>query len=315
MRVLITGASGRIGRALAVRLARDHQVRGFDRVPSSTAHWVSDLGDLALLKRALQGVEAVVHTAALHAPQVGRVDDAEFERINLQASHSLAGLAVAAGVGHAVSTSTTALYGGAASQSDQAGLAGQASWVDEHLAPQPRNIYHRSKLAGQAALQGWAEAGGFALTVLRMSRCFPETAPQMALAQLHRGIDARDVAQAHTLALARPQPGVRLLVWSGATPFGPADLVALKHDAPAVLRQRAPALVAAFAQRRWALPAGIDRVVSPARAMQQLGWQPRYGFDEMLRQLDEGSPGVLPPGFEVAQPADKQPVGSMAGCP
>lgn len=311
MRLLITGASGRIGRALAVRLARDHAVRGFDRAPSSTAHWVGDLGDLDLLKRALQGVDAVVHTAALHAPQVGRVDDAEFERINLQASHTLAELAVAAGVRHLVYTSTTALYGAAASPPDQ---ADPASWVDEDLAPQPRNVYHRSKLAAEAALRGWAEAGGFALTLLRMSRCFPETAPQMALARLHRGIDARDVAQAHALALARPAPGVRLLVLSGATPFQPADRVALRHDAPAVLRQRAPALVAAFAQRGWALPAGIDRVVSPARAMQQLGWQPRYGFDEVLRQLDEHSPEVLPPGFEVALPADPQPTGCRAAC-
>ena len=308
MRLLITGASGRIGRALAVRLARGHQVCGLDRLPSSTAHWVGDLGDRALLQRALQGVDAVVHTAALHAPQMGLADEAEFQRINVQASHTLAELAVAAGVGQLVYTSTTALYGDAATATDRAG------WVDEDLPPQPRNTYHRSKLAAEAALRGWAEAGAFGLTVLRMSRCFPETAPQMALARLHRGIDARDVAQAHALALARPQPGCRLFVLSGATPFQPADVVTLKHDAPAVLRQRAPALVAAFAQRGWALPAGIDRVVSPARAMQQLGWQPRHGFDEVLRQLDDESSEVLPPGFEVAQPADKRSAGLWAAC-
>ena len=98
MRLLITGASGRIGRALAVRLARGHQVCGLDRLPSSTAHWVGDLADRALLQRALQGVDAVVHTAALHAPQMGLADEAEFQRINVQASHTLAELAVAAAV-------------------------------------------------------------------------------------------------------------------------------------------------------------------------------------------------------------------------
>jgi general nucleoside transport system ATP-binding protein len=71
---------------LVVRLARQHQVLGLDRVPSSTAHWVGDLGDAALLRRALQGVDAVVHTAALHAPQVGLVPDAEFQRINVDAT-------------------------------------------------------------------------------------------------------------------------------------------------------------------------------------------------------------------------------------
>jgi UDP-glucose 4-epimerase len=40
-----------------------------------------------------------------------------------------------------------------------------------------------------------------------MGRCFPEPAPAMALARLHRGIDARDVAEAHALALDTARAG------------------------------------------------------------------------------------------------------------
>jgi len=294
MKILVTGATGRVGRALMVRLAQQHQVQGFDRAPSSTAHWVGDLGDAALLRRALQGVDAVVHTAALHAPQVGRVPDAEFQRINVDATHALAEAARAAGVRQLLYTSTTALYGDAATPPDAAG------WVDETLAPQPRTIYHRSKQAAEQLLARHAEAGAFGLTILRMSRCFPETAPQMASARLHRGVDARDVAEAHALALDTARPGSRVYVISGASPFQLADVAALKADAPAVLHQRAPALVQAFADRGWALPASIDRVYSPALAERELGWQPRFGFAEVLRQLDETSPEVLPPGFPVA---------------
>jgi nucleoside-diphosphate-sugar epimerase len=296
MKVLVTGASGRVGRALVVRLARQHQVRGLDRAPSSTAHWVGDLADAALLARALQGVDAVVHAAALHAPQVGRLPDAEFQRVNVDATRALADAACAAGVGQFVYTSTTALYGDAATPAHAAG------WVDERLSPQPRSIYHRSKLAAEQLLAGCADAGAFALTVLRMSRCFPETAPQMACARLHRGVDARDVAEAHALALATARPGSRVFIISGATPFQPGDARALKADAPAVLRQRAPALVQAFAERGWPLPASIDRVYSPALAQRELGWQPRFGFESVLQQRDEESPEVLPPGFPVAGP-------------
>lgn len=294
MKILVTGATGRVGRALVVRLGLQHQVLGLDRAPSSTAHWVGDLGDATLLRRALQGVDAVVHTAALHAPQVGHVPDAEFQRINVDATRTLADAACAAGVGQLVYTSTTALYGDAATP------AGAAGWVDETLAPQPRTVYHRSKLAAEQLLARHADAGAFGLTILRMSRCFPETAPQMACARLHRGVDARDVAEAHALALATARPGSRVYLLSGATPFLPADMAALKADAPAVLRQRAPALVQAFADRGWALPASIDRVDSPALAQREPGWLPRFGFADVLRQLDDASPEVLPPGFPVA---------------
>lgn len=307
MKILVTGASGRIGRALVVRLARQHQVQGLDRAPSSTAHWLGDLGDAALLRQALQGVDAVVHAAALHAPQVGRVSDAEFQRSNVDATRSLAEAAIAAGVGQFIYTSTTALHGDAATPTDAAG------WVDEALVPQPRTIYHRSKLAAEQLLARYADAGAFGLTVLRMGRCFPEPAPLMAVARLHRGIDARDVAEGHALALAAARPCSRMYLLSGATPFQPGDLAALKADAPAVLRLRAPALVHAFAMRGWPLPARIDRVYSPALAMRELGWQPRHGFESVLQQLDDGSSEVLPPGF-VAADAAPLPVPRTEGC-
>ena len=51
MKILVTGATGRVGRALVVRLGLQHQVLGLDRAPSSTAHWVGDLGDATLLRR------------------------------------------------------------------------------------------------------------------------------------------------------------------------------------------------------------------------------------------------------------------------
>lgn len=289
MKILVTGSSGRVGRAICVRLCRDHEVMGLDRMPSSTADVVGDVADVALLRNALRGVDAVVHTAALHAPQVGIAQDAEFENVNVRATRALAGLAAASGVRRFVFTSTTALYGTAAKPNLRAG------WVDEELPPQPETIYHRSKLAAEAILEAASCEGGLAVTVLRMSRCFPEPAPLMAAYRLHRGIDARDVADAHALALEAALPGFRRFVISGATPFRPEDSDELLRDAPAVLRRRAPELVEAFARRGWNLPDSIDRVYSPALAIQELGWRPRHGFTEVLKLLDEQSSEVLPP--------------------
>ena len=287
MKVLVTGSSGRIGRAICARLRLEHQVIGLDRAPSSESRLIGDVADAALLRRALREVDAVVHTAALHAPHVGHASDDEFERVNVEATRTLAGLAAESGVGNFVFTSTTALYGSASTPRTAAG------WVDEDLTPQPLTIYHRTKLAAERLLEEASIENKLAVTVLRMSRCFPEAAPLMAVYRLHRGIDARDVADAHALALESGAQGFRRFVISGATPFRPEDVDALMRDAPAVLARRAPDLVEAFTRRGWSLPASIDRVYSPARAMQQLGWTPRFGFGEVLNMLDRGSPEVL----------------------
>jgi len=287
MRVLLTGAAGRIGRAIGACLAQEHEVLGLDLVAAPCVQYVGDVADAALLRRALHGVQAVVHAAALHAPDVGRRPDAEFERVNVQATASLLDQARAAGVGQIVYTSTTALYGAASTP------AGRAGWVDEALEPAPRTVYHRTKLAAEALLTQDAQAGGPRVRILRIARCFPEPAPLMAVYRLHRGVDARDIAHAHALALQPGGPAALMCLVAAATPFQREDAAALTRDAPAVLRRRAPGLVAAFAQRRWPLPASIDRVYDGSAARSALGFVARYGFEEVLRQADAGSSEVL----------------------
>lgn len=250
--------------------------------------WLGDIGDEAMLARACAGADAVVHTAALHAPHVGHVSDAEFRRINVDATRRLLDTATRAGVPRIVFTSTTALYGNASYTS------GRAVWVDEDLTPQPRTIYHRTKIEAEAVLREAAEQGGPSVRILRMSRCFPEPANAMAVLRLHRGIDARDVATAHACAVAHAGPAHATFVVSGATPFLREDMEALACDAPAVIAHRVPALVAAFKARGWSLPATVDRVYCPQAAMAALPWVPRFGWQEVLAQCDAGSSELLP---------------------
>ena len=286
MRILVTGATGRVGRAIYIRLSRGHTVVGLDRAPSSTADIVGDLHDEATLGQALEGIDAVVHTAGLHAPQVGHVPDSEFERVNVAGTERLLNAALRAGVRRFVFTSTTALYGEAATP------PGAAGWVDETLVPAPRTIYHHTKLRAEQLVSAAAAGGQLAATVLRMSRCFPEPASQMALYRLHRGVDARDVASAHQWAVEQSEAGCQHFVVSGATPFLRSDCSLLATDAAQVLRARAPALVEAYSRRGWRLPQRIDRVYVPD-ALRARGWEPQHGFASVLRQLDDESAEVL----------------------
>lgn len=288
MKILITGTAGRVGRAIYIRLMKEHQVVGLDRTPCSTADFVGDLRDRDLMDEALQGVQAIVHTAALHAPHVGLHSDHEFEQINVEATEALMRRGIAQGLQHFLFTSTTALYGRASTPD------GTAGWVDETTVPLPRSIYHRSKIAAEARLEVLSSESGVPVTVLQMSRCFPEPADLMAVYRLHRGIDARDVAAAHALAIERRLEGFRRFIISGATPFTRDCCRRLYGDAPSVIRESVPALAEEFERRGWAIPGRIDRVYDSSAAQRLLDWQPQRGWNSVLEMLDDESAEVLP---------------------
>lgn len=288
--VAVTGSGGRVGRAIVAALAHDHAVRTLDRDPRAQADLVGETDDPALLDRLLDGADTLIHVAALHAPHVGDVPDFEFERINVGGTRAVIDAAHRAGTRRVLYTSTTALYGHAATPD------GRAGWVTEETQPQPRTIYHRTKLAAEALLRDAAEQGAFVLRILRMSRCFPEAAPLMAAYRLHRGIDARDVASAHRLALDDGNARERTWIVSSPTPFAREDAEALWRDARSVIERRAPLLAKAFARRDWTLPRRIDRVYDSSAIQRELGWRARFGFEEVLRQLDSADPEVRPVG-------------------
>jgi nucleoside-diphosphate-sugar epimerase len=287
MRIVVTGSGGRIGRGIYNELVRGrHDVIGIDRYPASLAvSHVGDICDSDVMRRACVGAHAIIHVAALHAPHVGVATQHDFERVNVAGTAAVIEAAREAGIARIVFTSTTALYGAAARE---------PSWIDEATPPAPLTVYHRTKLAAEQLLRA-AAGTTLQVRILRMARCFPEPADVMAVYRLHRGVDARDVAEAHALALVHEGGAHHTWVISGPTPFEPGDLPALGASAPAVLRVRAPALAAAFEARGWRLPLVIDRVYASVLARSELGWTPRFGFEEVLAAYDRRDVDVLPP--------------------
>lgn len=224
---------------------------------------------------ALGAADAIVHVAALHAPHVGQRGEAEFHRTNVDATARLLDHAHHIGAGHFVLTSTTSVYGHALEAPDQ------AVWVDEALTPEPRDIYDVTKVAAERLVSA-ASSASLTTTILRMSRCFPEPAGEMAAYRLYRGVDRRDVAEAHALAVERVADPSRTYVISAETPFLRADCVDLLLDAPRVIERRCPGLTECFARRGWLPPRSIDRVYDGSAAVAGLGFHPRYGIDACL---------------------------------
>lgn len=272
-KVIVTGSSGRIGSEIVLALKPTYDVVSIDRVAASTTTHISDISDADTLQRLCQGAFAVIHSAALHAPHVGVFSEDEFRRINVKSTVALARMARAEGVQRFIFTSTTALYG----QANM--LADKAAWITEQIEPQPRTIYHRTKLEAEDRLAPLANSE-FKVRALRMSRCFPEAPALMAAYRLHRGIDKRDVAAAHVAALTDDGKDFDRFIISGQTPFLSEDAKELKIDAPAVIAQRSPAIVKLFQSHGWTLPRSIDRVYDPSYAKQELNWESKHdSFD------------------------------------
>ncbi len=244
------------------------QVRGWDLHPGRWTTHRGDLRDTEIRKRAVAGAERVVHVAALHAPHVGAVPDAEFHTINVEATAALLGEAAECGVRRFVYTSTTSVYGHALVPD------GRAVWVDEALQAQPRDIYDETKLAAETLIADAPQP--LTTIVLRIARCFPEAPAAQAAHRLNRGVDIRDVARAHRLAAERPEVTGTFNI-AGPILFVPDDTTQLWLDAPAVLARRAPDVVALFARNGWPLPTQIDRVCDSGKAGHQLDYHPAHG--------------------------------------
>lgn len=263
-RVLVTGAAGLIGSAVASTLRAGREVVGLDLRPGPQVDGIADVRS----PLRLEGFASVVHVAALHAPHVGVAPDEEFRAVNVESTARLLDAALAAGVGRFVLTSSTSVYGHALEPA-----RGRAAWIDEGVEPEPRDIYDETKLEAERLVRASAIPGA----ILRMSRCFPEPAPEMAVHRLHRGIDRRDVARAHAMAAERAEPDCPTWIVSATPPFAREDAQALFEDTASVLRLRAPAVAAAFERKGWPLPRSLGRVYSPAKAAAELGFSTRFG--------------------------------------
>jgi len=286
--ILITGSSGRVGSAIYAHLANSYSVVGLDRLPSATTDLVGDIQQKEVIDLALEKVDIIIHSAALHAPHVDLFPDSDFNLINVKATENLMKTGCLKGIKHFVFTSTTALYGKTSTPS------GKAGWIDESKIPQPRTIYHKTKIEAEKILSQLSEEYSVPVTVLQMSRCFPEAADLMAVYRLHRGIDVRDVAVAHELAFQNHSTKFRRFIISSKTPFDKSHCNELFSSADAVLRRKAPLLTKIFEQKNWQLPQTIDRVYDSSLAQKELNWEPQYGFESVLAMLEKGNLEVLP---------------------
>lgn len=211
MKILVTGATGKVGSRLAKRLvARGDAVRALvrdeTRADGLRQHGVElAVGDLlreSSLADALNGIDAVVHCAAFFR---GATPE-EAHAVNDLGTQRLARAARAANVKRFVFTSTGLVYGP---------KDGRAAREDDACAP--IDAYPKSKLAAERFLLGLE---GLDVRVLRLPFVYGDGDPHIAEAvPMMRGFPASqrmsiahhvDVAHAVARVLDAPAPSHRI---------------------------------------------------------------------------------------------------------
>ncbi|QHS56403.1 NAD(P)-dependent oxidoreductase [Mucilaginibacter sp. 14171R-50] len=144
MKILVTGATGKVGSRLVPRLiAKGYTVRVLVRdaakAPANTEVIVGDLFDAATLVPAVSGVDAVVHLAALFRT----TDNDSIVKTNHDGAIALADAAIAAGVKRFVFTSTSNVYSSG---------YGHPAKEDEVLNSNDPRAYSSSKIAAEEEL-------------------------------------------------------------------------------------------------------------------------------------------------------------------
>ena len=165
MTVLVTGGAGFLGSALVrALLGRGRAVRVLDALTYAGRRehlegldvelQVGDVRDAAACRRALVGVEVVVHCAAETHVDRSLRDPLPFVRTNVEGTQVLLKEAASAGVERFHHVSTDEVYGSLGE--------GESAWGPE--APlRPRNPYAASKAAADHLV--WAAANGYGLPV------------------------------------------------------------------------------------------------------------------------------------------------------
>ena len=171
MKILITGATGAVG-PLVVKAfhAAGYAIRTLSLDPPPKDAWpddvktlIGDITDVSAVQVAMQGVDSVIHLAALlHIVNPPPVLQEKYERINVGGTATVVAAAIKAGVKRVVLLSTIAVYG-----------PSDGRVLNEMSPTHPDTFYAQTKLAAEQIILNARGADGQPMgTVLRLGAVY-----------------------------------------------------------------------------------------------------------------------------------------------
>jgi nucleoside-diphosphate-sugar epimerase len=222
MRIVVTGGSGKAGRWV-VRDLREHghEVLNVDVTHDGSAHGqcvLADLTDIGQCHEVVAGADAVVHLAAIPAPEIRPAG--ETFRNNTMSTYNVFSAAGERGVGRVVWASSETVLGLPFDEPPA------FAPIDERHPPRPETSYALSKLVGEAIAEQFNRRTGIPFVGLRISNImeppdyarFPSWQDDATVRKwnLWGYVDARDVAQAVRLSLGVDATGAEVAIVAAA---------------------------------------------------------------------------------------------------
>ena len=210
--VVVTGAAGRIGRAITPLLRQRWSLRLVDLTAAEGID-VVDVGDLDACRSAVAGADAVVHLAADPDPA------ADWDRLlpaNVVGAHNIARAAVDGGVRRLVLASSLHAMSGAP--------PGHQSRADDQ--PRPGNLYGATK-AWAEALGAWVGATSTTSAVALRIGYFAEDRPDPTTTpprEVSAWLSVRDAAELVRAAVEADLSGFTVANGISANRYRAADL-------------------------------------------------------------------------------------------
>jgi len=285
MKIVVTGAHGKVGRAATKALleaghevlATDLSRPGFERREEGSARYVmADLTDAGEAFAVIRGADAVVHAAAIPEP-TGNPPQVVF-RTNLMASFNVLEAAIRFGVGRFVNISSETVPGFFFPERD---FLPDYAPVDELHPIRPQDPYALSKYFAEQLMDAAVQRSDIKCISLRPSWVQYEgnyeqnLGPQIRDAavlspNLWSYIDAYDLADAIVLATESDIPGHQVFYIASPDNVG-------GHDFAAVLKKYYGDQIE-LRPLEQADASGI----SSRKAMDLLGWSPKRSWRDYL---------------------------------
>ena len=208
LKVLVTGPGGRIGPHLLPTFRAAYDLRVYDRqpIPDVPDAFVGDLQDAALLRRAMEGVDVVLHLAA-------QADEAPFVEVlvpnNVVGLYNTFQAAHEAGVRRVVFASTVQTV---------------AEYPPDYTVraedpPRPMTTYACTKVLGEALGRWYHDKHGLEFVVVRVGAFQPYDSPLLRAQQILREmwLSPRDAVGLFRRAIEKPNIGYALVFGTSIT--------------------------------------------------------------------------------------------------